>query len=361
MPRQLRSFETSPGSAFVTKAFWVILALGVIGLQFHLPASLAAESPTALVTSRQDESKSPTLRWEFSADQVFIFDFNQTTAMSTMVAENPDTKNGSTEKHMIVQWKVLSADEQSATIEMVYQQIDFAVDMEGRATASTNADQPTVGTGAPLRLVKGLVESVQPMINQPIQLTVTPTGKITGLKIEKSVVDAILRAPNTMSLRNNLTQEGVESVLSTFLTPLPETALPTWERTSVTRINDVPLTSKTVYSIDPAADTSGDSIEIRFETNVSFPAEKLAAPKTPSELKNPELKGKEAPFNFDPIAEKWPSISRQEASGTIQFNITEGYPTSAKSRSILVTEKAQSNFLIETTLDTNTEVKITRQ
>lgn len=321
------------------------------------PVRLPASWPSSF--SRQEDG--PRLRWKFEEGQVYRFDMQQTVNISTMVARNPQKKIRSSEQRVIVQLKVLQSEQESAKLEFRYLQFSFALETDGsRATASTNPDETPVGSGGTARLVQDMVRGLEPLLDQPLILTVDPLGNIESLEVDKVVVDTILAAPNTMALRENLSQEGIEKVLGTFLVPLSENAERSWKRTTKLEIGDTPVTQTTTYSIDPDVSESDKTVSIHFESSVNFPVEKLEAASHPDQLKNQDRKDNPPPFDFDPVAEKWPRVARQESKGDITFDAAQGYATNASARQVLVTEKAQSNFLIETTIETKTQVDITR-
>lgn len=328
----------------------------------------ALSGPTVVMQEPQEEDEPSddatpavdpvALKWQFQAGQTYRFDLRQVIRSSEVVAENTkEARKKATELRVIIDLTVAQVQDGIATMELRYKQFDVAVESGGRATASTNPDVPSAGSRPTSDLAKGMLQSLSPLIDKPVQLKVDTQGSIQSVAIAPEVIEQILEAPNTLALRGNLSKEGIEDLFKESLITFPEDPASRWKKQSTVNVAGVDLTRTTVYQLAAIDDASAS---IQFETNVTFPTKFLAAPKTPEELDDPTLKDKPAPFNFDPIAAKWPRIARQEAKGTIQFDRQQGHVTSANSNRILVTQKAQSNFLIEITVDTQTELEVTR-
>ena len=312
-------------------------------------------APTVL---QETAEPAPTLQWKFRSGDQFTLDLKSTRNSTLMVAENPDTKNTSFEIRTSLSLQVLDVQDDVARLELQYQSISISIEDGARAAASTDPQEPQLGKGAPAKMAKAMIESLRPLLNVPVILEVNPTGKIEKLEIEESFVEQILAAPNTMALRENLSREGVEKTLGSLLLTFPQQGSNQWTQESTVQVGQTPLTRITQYSVVDASQS--DNVKIQFQSNVKFPEEQLAAPETPEQLNDTTLQGRPGPFNFDPVSAKWPRIARQEASGNIRFDQEAGLMISSDSREILVTEKAQSNFIIRTTIDTQSQATMTK-
>jgi len=312
------------------------------------------------------EPRIPVLRWKFDADQQYSLQISQRTRIETNVAGNVVTQ--AVAQRMKLQWQVLAVDGDMIDVEMRYKEIEFDMETpEGLVKGSTNAELPRIAGGRTRALLLGLLARLEPIIDQPIGMRFDTRGRLHSLTVPPELLEKIRQQPETRVVRQVITAQGVQDMLSDFLIPLPETAVAAWEHQSVMNVAaGVPLSRITQYRLADSG-PSASLVRVNFDSEVSFPEQYLVGPTRPTglgqdggEVDPTRPRGAEPPFDYDPVSAKWPRIARQDCGGSIQFDATQGLVRQASSKAVLVTEKAYSNALIRTTLDLQVDVQIQR-
>lgn len=310
------------------------------------------------------------LRWKFNEGDQFKFTFQQSTTIQSKVEGN--SIENSSNLGLIVSWKVIQAGEGQATIEMRYQQIDIEMNPRGAGLVKVSTDPalPRVGTGSVARVAEGLIRAVTPIIDQPFLVLLDDRGVISEVQMEAKLVEQIRLAPNSMAIRNVISQEGIQAILGSLLVQFPAEPARTWQNQSTLEIAGVPINQVTTYTLpEPAQADSSEGkpdpmLTIQFATEVDFPDPFRLPATDPKQLDptNPtQPKDASAPFDFDPTSAKWPTISQQESSGTLKFDSQLGFATEGTLNSLLETRKAYSNSIISTLITTRTTVVITKE
>ncbi|GEM_PF-1822466 len=346
---------------------WLFIAtftmlLSVWALQGFVSAAPAAHWNIQAI---RIQDTAPLLRWKFKTGEQFVFDFDQTIRLEKDVAGIKTTQ--STSQRSQISWEILAADDESAEVEMRYARVDFELETsDGLIKTSTDPNFPKVANGKAARLAAGLIEAVAPIIDQPFVVKFSNRGELLEVKMDATIVEQIRKAPNSMAIRSTISQEGIKEILATLLVQFPEVAASNWEIESKVVVAGVPLSRACKYEVK-GQQQNNPTLEIAYQTTVDFPEKFIVGETSPSddtnEKEDPATRPSDAkaPFDFDPTSKKWPRIARQESNGSMQFQIEEGYATSGKSNSLLVTEKAYSNVLIKTTIVTETTVKVTKK
>jgi hypothetical protein len=315
--------------------------------------------------STQAEEPVPTLRWKFQSGQIYQFDITQSSSEERDVAGNKTLQPGS--RRVRLRWEILTATESVVDIEMRYQEIELELGTtSGKIAASTRPDATQIGTGKAANLLRTLLQRLQPLIDQPIKLQVETTGKVRRVDLPAELVAHIAKEPTTVPLRDAVSTTGIQQLLAGFLTPLPSEPIAKWtHQTTYEVAAGVPLTQRTQYQIGSWTEDA-PTVEINFTSELSFPEQFLLGARQPndpaaSQAKDPNPpKNAAAPFDFDPVSQKWPRIALQDCGGRILFDVKEGYVREATGRTVLTTEKAYSDTKIKTTISAQTEVKVQR-
>ncbi|MBL8854374.1 MAG: hypothetical protein JNK57_10420 [Planctomycetaceae bacterium] len=320
----------------------------------------------AFAQNDQADDPIPTLRWKFQAGQVYQFDITQTSGTEEIdVAGNKTLQPES--RHVQIQWTIVAATEELIDVEMYYREIEIELGTKsGKVAVSTRPDAPQIGAGKVSSLLKGLLQRLKPLIDQPIKVQVDRQGKVRRVELPAELVAHIQQKPETRSLRDAVSTKGIEQLLASFLTPLPSDPVATWEHRSTYEVAaGVPLTQRTRFQLGPWSEAN-PTVEVTYSSELSFPEQFLLGAREPNDpaaspAKDPNPPtGAAPPFDFDPVSQKWPRIDQQDCDGRLLFDINEGYVREASGRTVLVTEKAYSDTKIKITTSMQTEVKVQR-
>jgi len=233
-------------------------------------------------------------------------------------------------------------------------------------SASTNPLSPQMGTGRAATLLRGLLGRMNPMIDQPIRLQVDLQGRVTAVELPPELQAHLQANAETRPLREAVTADGIQQLLAGFLTPLPDKPTAGWEdRRTYEVAAGVPLTQTTRYSLGPWSEPN-PTVDVNFTSDLTFPERYLVGATRPDDPEaspardpNPP-RNAPAPFDFDPISQKWPRIAQQDSSGRMVFDVQAGYVRQAAAKTVIVTEKAYSDAKIKTTITTQTQVEVRR-
>lgn len=311
------------------------------------------------------EDPIPTLRWKLQPGQVYQFDITQSSSTELDVAGNKTLQPES--RRVQIRWEVLAATAETVDIEMRYRQIELELGTTaGKVAASTRPDAPQIGSGKASALLKGLLQRMKPLIDQPIKIQVGLDGQVLRVDLPTELAEHVRKESETRSLREAVSTTGIEQLVAGFLTPLPPEPVVNWEHQSTYEVSaGVPLTKKTRFQIGQWSE-GNPTVEVTFSSELSFPEQFLLGAREPNDsfaspAKDPNPPtGAPAPFDFDPVSRKWPRIAQQDCGGRFLFDIQGGYVREASGSTVLVTEKAYSDTKIKTTISTQTEVKVQR-
>lgn len=311
------------------------------------------------------EEPLPTLSWKFQPGQVFHFEITQSSSTELDVAGNKTLQPES--RRAQIRWEILAAHQETFDVEMQYLEIEMELGTSvGKVFASTRPDSPQIGSGKASALLKGLLQRLQPVIQQPIKLQVDRLGKVLQVELAPELTEHVRKEAETVALRTAVSTTGIEQLLAGFLTPLPSSPVAKWEHQSSYEVSaGVPLTQLTRYQLGAWIE-SNPTVEVTYTSELSFPEQFLLGAREPndsaaSQAKDPNPpKGAAPPFDFDPVSQKWPRIAQQDCGGRLLFDVEQGYVREASGRTVLVTEKAYSDTKIKTTISTQTELKVQR-
>lgn len=311
------------------------------------------------------EEPLPSLQWKFQAGQAYEFVITQNSTTETDVAGNKTLQPEA--KRLILRWEILAVTEQGFQSELRYQEIDLEVGAAaGKVSVSTNPQTPQIGSGRAATLLRGLLGRLNPLIDQPIRLQMDLQGRVTAVELSPEFQAHLQAIPETRPLREAVTANGIQQLLAGFLTPLPATPTALWEdrRTYEVAVG-VPLTQTTRYSLGPWSEPN-PTVDVTFTSDLTFPEQYLLGATRPDDPEaspardpNPP-KNAPAPFDFDPISQKWPRIAQQDSGGRIVFDVQAGYVRQAAAKTVIVTEKSYSDAKIKTTISTQTQVEVRR-
>lgn len=343
--------------AFAIRSWYVLVLIIVGGWSFA--------GGWSSVQNALGEEPLPTLRWKFQPGQVFLFEITQSSSTESDVAGNKTLQPES--RRVQIRWEILAAGEEFFDVEMRYLEIEVELGTSvGKVLASTRPDSPQIGSGKASALLKGLLQRLQPLIQQPIKLHVDRLGKVLQVELSPELTEHVQQEAETASLRTAVSTKGIEQLLAGFLTPLPPTAVEKWEQQSTYDVSaGVPLTQLTRFQLGPWIE-SNPTVEVTYTSELSFPEQFLLGAREPndpaaSQAKDPNPpKGAAPPFDFDPVSQKWPRIAQQDCGGRLLFDVEQGHVREASGRTVLVTEKVYSDTKIKTTISTQTELKVQR-
>ena len=305
----------------------------------------------------------PALSWKFEPGQIYQLEINQSSSTEIDVAGNKTLQPEA--RRVQLRWEILSATEESVGVELRYTEIDVELGTTvGKVFASTRPDSTQIGSGKATALLKALLQRLQPLIDQPIKLQVDRWGKVSQVELSPELTAHLTKETETRALRESVSAGGIEQLLAGFLTPLPRDPVASWEHRSTYEVAaGVPLTQLTRFELG-AWEAAAPTVEINYSSQLSFPEQFILGARQPNDAAASPAKdpnpptGAPAPFDFDPVSQKWPRIAQQDCGGRLIFDINAGYVREASGRTVLVTEKAYSDTKIKTTIATQTELKV---
>jgi len=307
----------------------------------------------------------PLLKWDLQPGHVYQLEISQTSNTEVDVAGNKTLQPAS--RRAKIRWEVIAADQAEIQVELRYTEVEMDLGTSaGQVVASTNPTTPQIGSGKAGQLLRGLDASLQPLLDQPINVRFDRQGTVRSVAVGDSLLQHLQRPVETRRLRHAISPAGIQELISGFLVPLPTEPQPRWEhRRTVELSAGVPLTHTTRYQLGHWSEGAA-TVDVKFTSDLAFPEQYLLGARQPDDPAasraadpNPP-RDAPPPFDFDPISRKWPRIAVQDASGSFTFDLAAGYVRQATAKSVIVTEKAYSDTKITVTISTQTQVKFQR-
>ena len=285
-----------------------------------------------LVLTSGTKSNAQELKWSFKKGDKFRVKFDQLSNSNTDVLERKVAIKNLVE--MEVLWQVADVDKKgTATIVQV-------INWARLEMSSTNPDGGTKSITVDTReepkgdVAKQMLKDIGPVVGQDkkVEFKMTTAGEISDFKIPKETMESIRNAPSSMSIRKIFSDEGMKSVFGPASIKLPNekpTKGQTWKAERSLTSDMGKFKQKFVYSVSDASDEKATVIDVKCET------ERVGKNTTRIEIKN------------------------QSGSGTLKFNLADGYLSESKFKTEVETETPYRDFkiLIKTRDEATIEIK----
>ncbi len=279
-----------------------------------------------------------TLTWKFIAGQSCEVVVQQTSSVETAVDRR--VVNHESEMHLWLDWIVESVDEKGAAkMKQVITAVKLSMTMPGGDGQemiqydSRAADKPT---GSAARVA----ESFGRLINQPVTLTILPSGEITDVDIPAETMESIRKMPGSMEGRDALSPESLRNMFQQATAVLPDAPIrpgDSWTRQRSFELPPQTFDQTTTYTLSSNSDSEdGHRIQYTSKLNVVKSADQLAA------LTN--LK-----------------IDEQSLAGELVFDAENGFCTRSESNSLIKTQAEYRDMKVNTAVTSQLTVQFKRK
>lgn len=288
-------------------------------------------------------AQKPTLRWKFEAGNQYEITIDQTTALETeteLVKQKIDTSSS-----VRFGWLVKEVDLKGlAQIEMVIQSVQIKVLMPVAGGLRTlHIDTAAVNDGKADPQQTEMLQNLQAVIGKPIQLQVTDRGEIKTVEVDEATKTAIRQAPQSMQIRQMLTEDGLRELFASGAPVLPEIELKTGESWTVTK-----------DFANSAGKFRRDQILtwVGGETHENVAQEKIDVAATLTFLDSKPMQGQTEAAKL--------TLKDQKTTGTIWFDPEHGMITQGSIASSLVTASPYREKSIVTRTSSQVELRVRR-
>ena len=284
--------------------------------------------------------------WKLKPNDRFIIKLNQTSKSNTTVDSRETSVESKTEIEMT--WEVSQVDlEGNATIQQKITGINLLVNgFTRKKKGETGAPllEVMVNTSNPAmtsKQGKKLLKQIQPLLNIPIDVVMSPAGKI-DVKDSAEVAKLLSELPNTQNLRQLFSAAGLKQMMgaSSVILPQPLSICQTWNQLSKTETAMGAMEQTETYTyLRNRDDEQGQVAEFSVST-------KLKPLDSTSSQQGSSLQGK---------------LLNYSGAGTLLLDIENGYFSNSKLQNTISTEKPYREKIIRTTVSNEIEMNMNRQ
>ncbi len=281
-------------------------------------------------------AESQTLSWQFAKGDVFDIQIQQSTAVSTVVDRRLVEQTN--QMTMDITWQVLNFQDGVATIEQTIKRVRVELSIPGEKGPSVtnydSAEEKQKGDA------KRMGASFSRLIDQPVNLSVTPQGQIRKVDIPEKTLASLREMPGSVQGRKMFDVASVREMFSQSGLQLPADSTETqWQFTRNFKIG-LPQTFRltTEYSI---ADTEQNPVKIDFTGELELIEDSGERP---------------AELDFENVA-----LTGQKSSGSLMFDSEKGNCVSSNSKTQLKTRTQYRDMEIMATVDSTVEMTFNRQ
>ncbi|MDA7880082.1 hypothetical protein N9B31_03320 [Mariniblastus sp.] len=284
--------------------------------------------------------------WKLKANDRFIIELNQTSKSNTTVDSRETSVESKTEIEM--SWEVSKVDSKgNATIRQTITGINLLVNGFTRKKKGETGSpllEVVVNTSNPAKTSKQgkqLLKQIQPLLNIPIDVVMSPTGEI-DVKDSTEVAKLLNKLPNTQNLRQLFSPAGLKEMMgaSSVILPQPLSIGQTWNQQSKTDTAMGAMEQTETYTYLRNRDgEQGQVAEFSVATE-------LKPLDSTSDQQGSSLQGELLSFG---------------GSGTLLLDIENGYFSNSKLQNTISTEKPYREKMIKTTVSNEIEMNMRRQ
>lgn len=295
----------------------------------------------SICNSNLDGQSNDALRWKFVEGDRYTVTFDQQN--NSEVAMDRRTVSQKSSTQMTVDWTVNSIDDDGAA--NITQLITaIAVDMtvpssEGpqQIIYDSSSEEEYSGT------VKRVAKSFARIINQPINLVISPRGKITNVLIPKQTMESLRQMPGSMDGRKSLSLESVQEMFASATVELPEGAVTNGSSWTVVRDFQLGTPQKfqrtTTFTVGQQTETV---TQLDFDSVVAVSASK-------NENENREIE-------FESM-----EVLEQSSGGQMVFNHQSGTFQQSQSQTKITTKAIYRDIEVRSTITSELKMKMEKK
>ncbi len=289
----------------------------------------------------QDQS----LRWKFQSGQKIEMQIDQSTSLETevdLVKQTLETSSG-----LQATWSVQEVDDAgTAQVSMVIQAVRLKITMpvaDGVRTLQVDTAAPS--PPKPNEQEVDSLENLQSVVGREIKLAVSARGEVTKVEIDAATKDALRQAPQSMQIRQLLTDEGLQELFASSAPPFPEADVKVGGNWSNAReFANAAGRFRRAQSLKWVGRESHQNVpqeRIDLTTSLTLLAPPAAAPQ-------------------GSVAPSMAKIKSQKGTGTIWFDSERGMITEGSVESLLVTESTYREKTIVTRIESRVGLTVRR-
>jgi hypothetical protein len=286
--------------------------------------------------------QSAELRWKFIAGNRYDVWMEQVTGLETEVDLVKQTVQ--TESEFRFEWKVTDIDPKGAAqIEMVIRSVRLKVVMPlttGLRTLEVDTEVPVDGEPT---LQAEVRQNLQAIVGAPIRIRIDAGGRLLEIALSDETKDALRQAPQSMQVRQLLTEEGLQELLASAAPVLPEDSVAVGDSWSIER--DVINPAGRFLRKQTLTWASNEQKENREQARIDVVSS--LEPSAPN--KGPD------PGNAESARL---TIREQKSGGSLWFDADRGMFTSGSIHSELVTAAPYREKQIVTRVQSQVEIRI---
>lgn len=272
------------------------------------------------------------LSWKFETGDRFDIQMDQTTSVQTVVDRR--VVEQTTQMGLTMTWQVVSKQDDLAVIRQTIDRVTVELTMPSEKGAETTLYDSAVEK--PQGNAKRMAKSFGPILGQPIEVCISPSGQISKVEIPEATLESLRKMPGSVQGRKMFEEASVREMFSQAGLLLPEKeGENTWQTSREFKIG-LPQTFRmtTDYSIvdgetNPVQITVNGSLELIEDTG-----------KRPPELEFENIK-----------------LISQKSTGSVQFDKEAGNCVSSISETELKTRTRYRDMEVMATV--NSDVKTT--
>jgi hypothetical protein len=291
-------------------------------------------------------AEAQSLRWKFEVGQKLEIQINQSTSLETevdLVKQTLETSSG-----LQATWLVQAVDDAgTAQVTMVIQAVRLKVMMPVVGGVRTlQVDTAAPAPPKPSEQEIDALKNLQSVVGRELKLTITARGDVTKVEIDAATKDTIRQAPQSMQIRQLLTDDGLQELFASGAPQLPEEEIQTGGKWSNAR----------EFANAAGRFRREQSLEwVGRETHDNVPQERIDLKARLSLLGPPAAAPQESADSVQP------KIKSQETTGTIWFDTDRGMITQGTVDSSLVTESPYREKTIVVRIKSHVELIIRRE
>lgn len=272
------------------------------------------------------------LSWKFETGDRFDIQMDQATRVQTVVDRRVVEQK--TEMGLTITWQVIDKEDDLAVIRQTIDRV--TVDLTMPAEKGTETTRYDSAAEKPQGNAKRMAKSFGPIIGQPVEISVSPRGLISKVKIPEATLEALREMPGSVQGRKMFEEASIRDMFSQAGLTLPEKeGEDSWQSSREFKIG-IPQTFRitTDYSI---VDGEANPVQINVKGSLELIED---TGKRPPELEFENIK-----------------LISQKSTGDIKFNKESGNCVSSNSETELKTRTRYRDMEVMATV--TSEVKTT--
>lgn len=291
------------------------------------------------------------LRWRFAAGNQLDIRIEQSTTVETevdLVKQTLETNSG-----LHATWTVQTVDDAGAAqVSMVIQSIRLKVTMPGGEKVVTLQVDTAAPPNEPNEIEADVLANLQAVIGREIKLTITPRGEVSSVELDAATKEALRQAPQSMQIRQLLTEEGLRELFASGSPPLPEADVQPGGNWTVAK----------EFSNNVGKFRREQTLTwVGSESHENVPQERLDLSATLTMIAPAEVTREVAgEVSADGGEQAKPKIKSQKGTGTIWFDPAQGIITQGTVETSLVTQSPYREKSIEVRIASRVDLNVRR-